>query len=83
MNYESFKQYVADHIRDFLPQDYNVHEINIMEQRKNNNVIWDALSIKGDRNIVPAIYLEPYYQAHTEVWNRWVTFRLLNFSMRR
>ena len=66
MNYESFKQYVADHIRDFLPQDYNVHEINIMEQRKNNNVIWDALSIKGDRNIVPAIYLEPYYQAHTE-----------------
>lgn len=47
MNYESFKQYVADHIRDFLPQDYNVHEINIMEQRKNNNVIWDALSIKG------------------------------------
>ena len=66
MNYESFKQYVADHIKDYLPQDYNVHEINIMEQRKNNNVIWDALSIKGDRNIVPAIYLEPYYQAHTE-----------------
>lgn len=66
MNYESFKQYVADHIRDFLPQDYNVHEINIMEQRKNNNVIWDALSIKGDRNIVPAIYLESYYQAHTD-----------------
>ena len=66
MNYESFKQYVADHIRDFLPQDYKVHEISITEQRKNNNVIWDALSIKGDRNIVPAIYLEPYYQAHTE-----------------
>ena len=66
MNYESFKQYVADHIRDFLPQDYKVHEISITEQRKNNNVIWDALSIKGDRNIVPAIYLEPYYQAYTE-----------------
>lgn len=66
MNYESFKQYVADHIKDFLPQNYNVHEISITGQRKNNNVIWDALSIKGDRNIVPAIYLEPYYQAHTE-----------------
>ena len=66
MNYENFKQYVADHIKDYLPQDYNVHEISIMEQRKNNNVIWDSLSIKGDRNIVPAIYLEPYYQAHTE-----------------
>ncbi len=66
MNYESFKQYVADHIRDFLPQGYNVHEISITEQRKNNNVTWDALSIKGDRNIVPVIYLEPYYQAHTK-----------------
>lgn len=66
MNYENFKQYVADHIKGFLPQDYNVHEISITEQRKNNNVIWDALSIKGDRNIVPAIYLEPYYQDHTE-----------------
>lgn len=66
MNYENFKQYVADHIKGFLPQDYNVHEISITEQRKNNNVIWDALSIKGDRNIVPAIYLEPYYQAYTE-----------------
>lgn len=66
MNYENFKQYVADHIKGFLPQDYNVHEISITEQLKNNNVIWDALSIKGDRNIVPAIYLGPYYQAYTE-----------------
>ena len=66
MNYENFKQYVADHIKGFLPQDYDVNEISITEQRKNNNVIWDALSIKGDRNIVPAIYLEPYYQAYTE-----------------
>lgn len=66
MNYEGFKQYVADHIKEFLPQDYNVQEINITEQRKNNNVILDALSIKGDSNIVPAIYLEPYYQAYTD-----------------
>ena len=66
MNYESFKQYVVDHIKDFLPQDYNVYEISITEQRKNNNVIWDVLSIKGDRNIVPAVYLEPYYHAYIE-----------------
>lgn len=66
MNYESFKQYVVDHIKDFLPQDYNVHEISITEQRKNNNVIWDVLSIKGDRNIVPAVYMEPYYHAYIE-----------------
>lgn len=48
MNYEGFKQYVADHIKEFLPQDYSVHEISITKQRKNNDVVWDALSIKGD-----------------------------------
>ena len=66
MNHEGFKQYVADHIKEFLPQDYSVHEIGITKQRKNNDVVLDALSIKGDSNIVPVIYLEPYYQAYTD-----------------
>ena len=44
MNYEGFKQYVADHIKEFLPQDYSVHEIGITKQRKNNDVVLDALS---------------------------------------
>jgi len=38
MNYEGFKQYVADHIKEFLPQDYSVHEISITKQRKNNGM---------------------------------------------
>ena len=42
MNYEGFKQYVADHIKEFLPQDYSVHEIGITKQRKNNDVVLDA-----------------------------------------
>ena len=50
-------------IRD---RDYSVHEIGITKQRKNNDVVLDALSIKGDSNIVPVIYLEPYYQAYTD-----------------
>ena len=40
MNHEGFKQYVADHIKEFLPQDYSVHEIGITKQRKNNDVVW-------------------------------------------
>lgn len=43
-----------------------MHEIGITKQRKNNDVVLDALSIKGDSNIVPVIYLEPYYQAYTD-----------------
>ena len=49
MNHEGFKQYVADHIKEFLPQDYSVHEIGITKQRKNNDVVLDALSIKGQQ----------------------------------
>ncbi len=65
MNYEGFKQYVADHIKEFCHR-IIVHEIGITKQRKNNDVVLDALSIKGDSNIVPVIYLEPYYQAYTD-----------------
>lgn len=64
MKYESFKQYVADHVRDFLPPEYQGGEISVVAQRKNNNVIWDALSIKGNSSIVPAIYLESYYSRY-------------------
>lgn len=64
MKYESFKQYVADHVRDFLPPEYQGCEISVVAQRKNNNVIWDALSIKGNSSIVPAIYLESYYSRY-------------------
>lgn len=64
MNYESFKQYVADHVRDFLAPEYKGCEVSVVAQRKNNNVIWDALSIKGKGSIVPAIYLESYYGRH-------------------
>ena len=63
MNHEGFKQYVADHIKEFLPQDYSVHEIGITKQRKNNDVVLDALSIKGDSNIVPVRHVHEKYGA--------------------
>lgn len=64
MQYEDFKQYVAEHVRDFLPPAYKGCEISVVPQRKNNNVIWDALSIKGNGSIVLAIYLESYYSRY-------------------
>lgn len=64
MQYEDFKQYVAEHVRDYLPPEYKGCEISVVAQRKNNNVIWDALSIKGNGSVVPAIYLESYYSRY-------------------
>ena len=63
---KAFKQYVADHIKEFCHRIIVCMRISITKQRKNNDVVWDALSIKGDSNIVPVIYLEPYYQAYTD-----------------
>lgn len=64
MQYESFKKYIADNVKRFLPSEYEDYEVGITEQRKNNNVFLDALFIKGEKNIVPAIYLEPYFQEY-------------------
>ena len=64
MQYESFKKYITDNVKSFLPTEYENYEVDIVEQRKNNNVFWDALSIKGEKNIVPVIYLEPYYHKY-------------------
>lgn len=64
MQYESFKKYIADNVKSFLPTEYENYEVDIVEQRKNNNVFWDALSIKGEKNIMPVIYLEPYYHKY-------------------
>lgn len=64
MQYESFKKHVADNVKRFLPSEYERYEVSITAQRKNNNVFWDALSIKGEKNIMPVIYLEPYYHEY-------------------
>lgn len=64
MQYEEFKQYVVNHVRDYLPPAYRECKVSVAAQRKNNNVIWDALSIKGSGNVVPAIYLESFYSRY-------------------
>lgn len=64
MQFENFKQYIVDHVKDFLPVEYEESEVSITAQRKNNNVFWDALTIKGKSNVVPVIYLESYYHHH-------------------
>ena len=67
MNHEGFKSSMWQTIsKSFCHRIIGVHEIGITKQRKNNDVVLDALSIKGDSNIVPVIYLEPYYHTYTD-----------------
>lgn len=64
MQYEDFKQYVVENIRDYLPPVYRGREVSVEAKRKNNNVVWDALSIKGNGSVVPAIYMESFYSRY-------------------
>ncbi len=64
MEYKDFQRQVKEKIREYLPSEFKNADISINQQRKNNNVVLDALIIKGKENVVPAIYLEPFYRAY-------------------
>ena len=54
MNYEEFKQEVADHIKEFLPEKYADADVSIQTVVKNNDQKLDGLMVKlEDSNIAP------------------------------
>ncbi len=65
MNFEEFKNSVAEDIRDFLPDEYRDTEISLREVTKNNDQILTGLVIRAsDVSMVPIIYLEPYFKRY-------------------
>ena len=67
LNYEEFKEYVKDHIKDYLPLTYKDAEVRIEKIRKNNNQFWEGLQvIIPGQNVIPNIYLEQTFQAYKE-----------------
>ena len=67
MNYEEFKQEVADRIRNFLPEKYADADVSIQTVVKNNDQKLDGLMVKlEDSNIAPNIYLNQFYEQHED-----------------
>ena len=67
MNKEQFVELVAAHILEYLPDSYRESKVEVLERAKNNDILLHGLTIrKGDKDkeAVPIIYLEPYYDAH-------------------
>ena len=67
MNKEEFIRLAAEHIHEYLPDDYRGAKVDVMERTKNNDILLHGLTIhKGDKDkeAVPIIYLEPYYNAY-------------------
>lgn len=62
MDYEEFKQQVAEQIKDFLPEKYADAKVTISQVIKNNDRILDGLMVNAlDSNQSPIVYLNLYY----------------------
>lgn len=67
MTKREFMKYVADHIGEYLPEDFQNAEIRIQEIEKKNGKMETGLAIrKADENIAPQIYLDNAYEIYQE-----------------
>lgn len=63
MDYQEFKTYIKEHIKDYLAERYQNADVSIMAVKKNNNRELDGLQIRlAEENICPSIYLNHYFE---------------------
>lgn len=68
MNYEIFKEVVADTFKDYLPEQYRNMELQIVSVNKVNRIM-DGINLIGDnseRNLTPTIYINDMYNYYME-----------------
>ena len=67
MDFEEFKNSVADQIKDFLPEKYADATVDLQEVTKNNDMVLTGIMIKTEEtNIAPNIYLEGYFEQYQD-----------------
>lgn len=66
MDYFEFCQVVAGQIKNYLPQEYQNHEVQLEEIQKNGGNRMGLIIKWPGPGMYPAIYLEPYYQEYQE-----------------
>lgn len=67
MNYNEFKDYVKEHVLDYLPEQYKNANIEIRQAVKNNDVVLDGLTIfNPNGNMSPTIYLNAAYEEYQQ-----------------
>lgn len=61
MQIEEFNQYVKDHIKEYLPLEYETEKVSIQEVTKSNDRMLSGLTIlREGENFSPTVYLEPF-----------------------
>ena len=67
MNYNEFKDYVKEHVLDYLPEQYKNANMDIRQAVKNNDVVLDGLTIfNPNGNMSPTIYLNSAYEEYQQ-----------------
>ena len=67
MNYNEFKDYVKEHVLDYLPEQYKNANMDIRQAVKNNDVVLDGLTIfNPDGDMSPTIYLNAAYEEYQQ-----------------
>ena len=65
LNFDEFKAYVQDHIKEHLPEEYANATVKLQEVVKNNDNTLSGVCIqKEDSNIAPNIYLESFFEKY-------------------
>ena len=65
LNFEEFKVYVENHLKEYLPDDWANVEISQVQVQKNNGLVLDGLTVKSeDSNIAPNIYLNGFFMEY-------------------
>lgn len=66
--FQQFNQYVKDHIKEYLPEEFADTDVSFKEVVKNNDTVLTGLIIADPANpsITPTIYMEPFYADYRE-----------------
>lgn len=63
MNFDEFKAYLQEHIKEYLPEKYADADVSIQSVVKNNDQKLDGLMIRlEDINISPNIYINQFFE---------------------
>lgn len=65
MDYENFKSYIAEHVREHLPEEYAEADISFVKKTKNNGTVREGMQItKKDARMVPVLYINAAYEEY-------------------
>lgn len=64
MTFEEFKEYLLEHILEYLPQDYTAARVEICDVVKNNGMKYNGLVVrKPGEMVAPSIHINSYYDS--------------------